>query len=335
VKAVFDGTSVRCGRDGQALYEQGGFGRREKDGLRLAPQEALYLLHRAKIEIDGYDFDRLLAAFAQAANVLRSYLVYRDIRERGYAVQTGPHDFRIFKRGQRPGKGESVYLVRVVSERDPILFSELIHEVTTAHNMRKQYVLAVVDDEDELTYYEVKIQNLPEVSPPLNYPPVAGVPAGKSVMAKIPVGSAFEQAWFGSRFDELRLLFSPLETLYLASEGILSVTANEKSLSAEEIFSRACESDREFAHKATVYSDLRKKGYVPKTGYKFGHHFRVYTGGKVHSEMLVHAMETGAGLPMSTISRSVRLAHSVKKKMLFGCVYSSGIQYVEFARIKL
>jgi tRNA-intron endonuclease len=335
VKAVYDGISVRCGRDGQALYEQGGFGRKEKDGLRLAPQEALYLLHRQKIEIDGYDFDRLLAVFAEQANVLRSYLVYRDIRERGYAVQTGPHDFRIFKRGQKPGKGESVYLVRVVSERDPILFAELIREVTTANNMRKQYVLAVVDDEDELTYYEIKIQNLPDVSPPATYPPVAGVPAGKSVMVKIPPGSAFEQAWFGSRLDDSRALFSQLEALYLAGIGVLSVIADGQHVTADDIFVRACETDPEFAHKSTVYTDLRNKGYVPKTGYKFGHHFRVYSGGKAHSEMLVHAVPDGAGLPMSTISRSVRLAHSVKKKMLFGCIYSNGIQYVEFARIKL
>jgi tRNA-intron endonuclease len=335
VKAVFDGTSVRCGRDGQALYEQGGFGRKEKGGLRLAPQEALYLLHRGKIEIEGYDFDRLLAVFAEQANVLRSYLVYRDIRERGYAVQTGPHDFRIFRRGQRPGSGESLYLVRVVSERDPIRFTELADEVTTAHNMRKQYLLAVVDDEDELTYYDIKIQKLPELSRTPRYPPIAGIPAGKSVMVKVPPKSVFELSWFGSRLDDARLLFSPLETFYLASEGVLSVTADGSGVSADDIFSRACESDSEFSHKAMVYADLRRRGYVPKTGYKFGHHFRVYSGGRTHSEMLVHAVDTGAEMPMSTISRSVRLAHSVKKKMLFGCVYSSGIQYVEFARIKL
>jgi tRNA-intron endonuclease len=335
VKAVFDGTSVRCGRDGQVFYEQGGFGRKEKGGLRLAPQEALYLLHRGKIEIEGYDFDRLLAVFAEQANVLRSYLVYRDIRERGYAVQTGPHDFRIFRRGQRPGSGESLYLVRVVSERDPIRFTELADEVTTAHNMRKQYLLAVVDDEDELTYYDIKIQKLPELSSTPRYPPIAGIPAGKSVMVKVPPKSVFELSWFGSRLDDARLLFSPLETFYLASEGVLSVTADGSGVSADDIFSRACESDSEFSHKAMVYADLRRRGYVPKTGYKFGHHFRVYSGGRTHSEMLVHAVDTGAEMPMSTISRSVRLAHSVKKKMLFGCVYSSGIQYVEFARIKL
>jgi tRNA-intron endonuclease len=55
----------------------------------------------------------------------------------------------------------------------------------------------------------------------------------------------------------------------------------------------------------------------------------------VHSDLLVHAIEKEAVMPMSVISRSVRMAHSVKKKMLFGCVHTTGIQFVEFARIKL
>lgn len=335
MKATFDGAAVRCGRDGQVLYEQGGYGRREKEGLRLAPHEALYLLQRGKIVVDGYDFDTLLSVFASQPDVLRSYLVYRDIRERGYAVQTGPHDFRVFRRGQRPGKGESLYLVRVVSERDPIRFSGVIDEATTAHNLRKLYVLAAVDDEGELTYYEVKLQALTDLSHEIRYPPVGGVPAGTSVLVTIPPGTPFEESWLGSRLDESRTLFSPLETYHLVQKGVLTVTAGDTVLSAEDLFARAKEGDSEFATKASVYNDLRERGYVPKTGYKFGHHFRVYSGQKVHSGMLVHAVELGAQLPMSTISRSVRLAHSVKKKMLFGVVQRSGIRYVEFARIKL
>ncbi|MDG6250948.1 MAG: endonuclease, partial [Methanocalculus sp.] len=42
-----------------------------------------------------------------------------------------------------------------------------------------------------------------------------------------------------------------------------------------------------------------------------------------------------AEIPISTISRSVRMAHSVKKKMLFACVQNEEIVYIEFARIKL
>ena len=71
---------------------------------------------------------------------------------------TGPHDFRVFRRGEKPGNGESLYSLRVLSERDPVRFSTLIEEMTASKNMRKQYVLAVVDDEDELTYYEIKFQ---------------------------------------------------------------------------------------------------------------------------------------------------------------------------------
>lgn len=335
MKAVFDGTAVQCGKEGFSLYDQGGFGRKVAGGLRLAPHEALYLLHRGKIEIPGQDFDSMLAFFARQPDVLRSYLVYRDLRGRGYAVQTGPHDFRVFKRGQRPGTGESVYLVRVVSERDPILFSGLIHEATTARNLRKSYVLSVVDDEDELTYYGVKLPK-PEVLPKeSSYPAISGITAGKSVLVKIPPGSPFTDAWLGSRLDDFRTLFSPLETHFLVREGVLEVTDRGTALPSEEVLARAAEGDSEFAAKAAVYSDLRNLGYVPKTGYKFGHHFRVYSKERVHSEMLVHAVGQDTELPMSTVSRSVRLANSVKKKMLFGTVHSNGIQYVEFTRIKL
>ena len=91
--------------------------------------------------------------------------MYRDLRERGYAVQTGPHDFRVFRRGERPGTGQSKYMVRVLSERDIIDFGVMVREFSASANMRKQHVLAVVDDENELTYYEIKVQSLQETGP--------------------------------------------------------------------------------------------------------------------------------------------------------------------------
>ena len=115
---------IRLGKDGRALYEQSGYGRPDRQGLRLSPQEALYLLHRQKIAFDDLTFDTLFAEFADQSNFLRSFLVYRDLRERGYVVQTGPHDFRVFRRGEKPGTGESLYLVRVLSERDPVPFEK-------------------------------------------------------------------------------------------------------------------------------------------------------------------------------------------------------------------
>lgn len=336
VLALFDGTTVRMGNDGKSLYEQSGYGRPDGNGLRLSPQEALYLLHRQKIEVPEYTFDTLFAEFGDQPNFMRSFLVYRDLRERGYVVQTGPHDFRVFRRGEKPGKGESLYLVRVLSERDPIRFGTLIEEVVASRNMRKQYVLAVVDDEDELTYYEIKLPKLADACSTL---PALGrhdaVLVGRSAMVRTPAGSDLELAGYGKRLDPERLILAPVELLYLMGMGTITLTKGTGALSPGEFLTMAGVTDQELAKKNAVYTELRSHDYTPRTGYKFGHHFRVYCGKSVHSDLLVHAVEKDAELQMSVISRSVRLAHSVKKKMFFGAVHSSGIQFVEFARIKL
>ena len=336
VKAVIDGTAVRLGKDGRSLYDQSGYGRPEGECLRLSPQETLYLLHRQKIEVPGYTFESLFAEFGEQPGFLRSFLVYRDLRERGYVVQTGPHDFRVFRRGERPGKGESLYLVRVLSERDPIRFGKLIEEVVASKNMRKQYVLAVVDDEDELTYYEIK---LPKLTDACSMLPAPGrheaVLVGKSAMVSVPEGSDLEQAGYGKRLDPGRLILSPVELSYLMVKGTISLRRDRETVGLAEFTALAGETDAELGLKNVVYTELRSHDYTPRTGYKFGHHFRVYCGKNVHSDLLVHAVEKEAAFPMSIISRSVRMAHSVKKKMFFGAVHSSGIQFVEFARIKL
>lgn len=330
MKGSFDGTWIRLGPEGRPLYDQSGYGRPEKDGLRLAPEEALYLVHRGRLEIPGYSFDRLLAVCTQKSGFMRSFLVYRDLRERGYVVQTGPHDFRVFRRGQRPGTGQSQYLVRVISERDMIAFSGLVREASASINLRKQHVLAVVDDENELTYYEIKVQHLQDTGEENSSSPMDGELAGRYAIVH-----QTEKGTYGMQLDPGRLVLAPLEIISLMRSGRLSLSKDGELQDPGHYYMMARESDLEFPEKVRVYEDLRKRGFVPRTGYKFGHHFRVYTGKKVHSEMLVQALPEGASLSMSAISRSVRLAHSVKKKMLFGCEHSEDIQYVEFARIKL
>src|SRR5512136_31956 len=212
VKATFDGTVVRLGKEGRILYEQSGYGRLEHGGVKLSPQEALYLIHRQKIEVSGYTFNTLLSEFGGQSNFLRSFLVYRDLRERGYVVQNGPQDFRVFRRGEKPGSGESLYLVRVLSERDPIRFGTLIEEVVASKNMRKQYVLAVVDDEDELTYYEIKLPKLADACSTLPDPGRhKAILVGNSATVSASPGSELELAGYGKRFDPDRLVLSPVE----------------------------------------------------------------------------------------------------------------------------
>jgi tRNA-intron endonuclease len=333
VNATFDGSSVRLGNEGKALYDQSGFGRPVKGGLILSPEEALYLLHRNKIEIRGYTFDDLLTEFAASPGFFRCYLVYRDIRERGYVIQPGPHDFRVYRRGQKPKTGQSHYVLRVIPERELITFEAMIGDVTSALHMRKSYVLAVVDDEDELTYYEVKLPHLKKAAEFTGTGMHTAKVFGTTVITEGEAATALEEAWFGTRLDAERLMLSPAETLFLSAKGMLECT--EGSAYLDGYIETSLATDIELRAKMVAYTNLRELGYIPRTGYKFGHHFRVYSGKSTHSEMLVHALDADASMPMSVISRSVRLAHSVRKKMLFACANENTVHYIEFARIKL
>ena len=292
-------------------------------------------MYRGRIEIPGYDFDTLLVRFSEDAHMFRSFLVYRDIRERGYVVQTGPHDFRVFKRGEKPGKGESQYMVRVLSERDLIDFSVVQEEVRTTLNMRKQHILAVVDDEFEITYYEVKLQTLPKLEGTPEPQPAQGILSHISAIITADADRGYDQAFYGKRLDESRIVLATVEAAYLMEQKLVTIYQGKELLTPEQYRERIGDSDPELDKKITVYRHLRSLQYIPKTGYKFGHHFRVYSGRKIHSEMLVQAIGLGETLPMNSISRSVRMAHSVKKKMLFAGIHDEGIVFTEFARIKL
>lgn len=338
MKAKFDGSYVTAPKEAKVFYEQSGYGRIEKDGtLRLAPVEALYLIARGKIEIESLNFDKLLAFCSMTPGFLRSFIVYRDIRERGYVVTTGPHDYRVFPRGQRPGHGQSRFLIRVYSERDIIELPQVLSEAETAANMRKQFVLAVSDDEDELTYYEIRIHKL-ESSPekPLDLPNgiharFAGVSAYVTEDGS-KITETLKENWLGTLLDGKRLFLSPVETVWMLEKNLLTSDTN---LSVEEYITLAESLDSEFSEKMIVYRYLRDIGFSPRTGYKYGHHFRVYTEDGKHSEMLIQACPMDLKQSMSSVSRSVRLAHSVKKRMLFACIKEEDVTFIEFARMKL
>jgi len=143
------------------LYEQGYFGRPRGKGLDLSLVEAAYLLDRSRIKVsqDGKDLD--FKAFFQAASSLEKgfefrYVVYKDLRERGYYVQPGRPDFRVYPRGGHPGKSPAEFYVLVISERMPLPLQEIIEPAQVAAQMRKKLMLAIVDEESDITFYEAR-----------------------------------------------------------------------------------------------------------------------------------------------------------------------------------
>jgi tRNA-intron endonuclease len=137
-----------------------------------------------------------------------------------------------------------------------------------------------------------------------------------------------------------RLQLSLVESAYLMEKGAISIADREGNpLNLGEFKKRARKVEEDFDAKYQVYKDLRDKGLVVKTGFKFGSHFRVYKQVEApdkapHSEYLIHTLPRDYVFTLPVLSRAVRLAHSVRKEMIFAHPEGTGVKYLEIKRLR-
>ncbi len=152
------------------LHQQAYFGEyQEGSPLVLSPEEVLVLHERKRLQVfdpDGkeFDFGALSKHFSgKIPDLWIKYLVYRDLRTRGYIVRKGIGDgieYRVFQRGAKKGEDEAKYLVAIVIEGKPVELRMLDKITKYSVSSRKKLVLAVVDRLGEITYYSVDQYNL-------------------------------------------------------------------------------------------------------------------------------------------------------------------------------
>jgi tRNA-intron endonuclease, archaea type len=132
------------------------------------------------------------------------------------------------------------------------------------------------------------------------------------------------------------------ETLFLMENGVLDVTNTTK----KEIIRTATKRRPDFQKLYDIYADWRSKGYVIKTGFKFGTHFRLYFPGArptregeswIHSMHVIHVFPRDAKLLISEWARVIRLAHSVRKTFILAIPGKSrakrvGVDFVLYHR---
>jgi tRNA-intron endonuclease len=113
------------------------------------------------------------------------------------------------------------------------------------------------------------------------------------------------------------------ETLFLAKNFGLKVEY-EKELSLEELTEILKNENKDFIPMYEVYEDWRLRGYVLKSGFKFGTHFRIYFPGAkpglkdehVHSKHVIHVFPRNKKMVIAEWARAIRVAHSVRKTFL-------------------
>ena len=166
VDAVFDGRKGYVGSsDADRISQQGFYGNRTDDNrLELEPVELLHLIERKRLVVKKPDGESIGPDFIvselldEDPDLWTRYLVFRDIRSRGYAVRQGFGSgigFRVYSRGDKPGNASASQLVYVLKEGVPISLSDLDMVTQTAASSRKKLVFALVDQNGEVNFYRV------------------------------------------------------------------------------------------------------------------------------------------------------------------------------------
>lgn len=339
---------VKEERDASTLYNKGAFGVPQTGGsLALDLAEALYLVEMGRLRVEDAGEragpGELLAVAARAEPGFEvRYVVYRDLRQRSLTVRaSNVSDFNVYDPGAIPGKSPSKLLVRAVGERSTFRAVDVTRESLRARELGKRFVLALVDEEGDLTYYDV------DGAPPAGHAPPAKRDLSRAEPALLladrvvaaeagTVAALAGPEHLGHALGPL-LQLSLAEAVWLVEEAALRVRSPEgkELMTADTLraFARSVQPDFDLRYRA--FRDLKARGLVVKTGFKFGTHLRAYKGAveEEHAPYLVHALAAGVAVPWPEIAGFVRLAHGVRKDVLFATVGES-VDYLRLRRTK-
>lgn len=149
------------------------------------------------------------------------------------------------------------------------------------------------------------------------------------------ISKLYGKRGYGSIQDR-NLHLSLIEAYYLFEKEKLEIYENGQKLTLEALLAKGKE-ETDFSMKYIVYKDLRDRGYIVKTGFKYGCHFRVYRNSiEDHAQYLVHSLAEQGSITTNELIRHARLAHSVKKRMVFALVdEENDISYFSIDRLKI
>ena len=156
-KAVCDARSVYVPYKSELMeLRDRGFGDLKGNKLILSPYESFYLFEKQKIIVHGKRTEgaMTLRDLVQRFSIGKpaiwiKYLVYRDLRDRGYIVRESNRlfDFDIY------GKGPIRRLISIVYEGGEASLRKLARLLSYADSERKELILAVVDRRTDIVYY--------------------------------------------------------------------------------------------------------------------------------------------------------------------------------------
>lgn len=342
LRVVVDDESVA-----DRVYNNGAYGVPQSGGgLHLHLVEAAYLVEVGRLEVEapagGAATAADLTARAVEADAHAAALspVFRDLRERGHVVRPpsppgeegdGPEDLHLYPRGGFPGKTPSDRHVIARLEDRPVVPDRLRALARRAADLDKTLLVGLVDREADVTYYEATV---PEPEGDRSDPDLPGTVPVHRVGARALVldgdaREALEDAHLGRRAGPVCHL-APEELGWLEERGGVEVQVTHGA---------GAKDAPDAARRTRVYADLRERGLLPRSGFKYGADLRVYETDpdEGHAPLLVDAAAPDEPRSWTALAGRVRMAQSVRKRYLLALVPQEDPgppSYLEFERTR-
>ncbi|MEF8847991.1 MAG: tRNA-intron lyase [Candidatus Thermoplasmatota archaeon] len=320
------------------LHNNKGYGKKLENGkLKINPVEAFFLLSENKITI--YDkrgkkislnkFYRTY--FRKFEGFLKKIISYKDLRERGYNLRiygdSKKYDFKVTKK--KPVKKKCY--IKTFYEEEKIKIKKIDKILKDLEFKKEELWLAIVDEEVDVTYYKANRRNLKGNQKESKISKIKDYLSNNRalILNEKKAEKLFKNGFFGKPYIK-SLQISSIENLYLQRRNILEKKNRKKE-------DKLKNKDLEKYYRYLVYSDLKKRGLIVKTGFKYGSHFRAYSKGpdKSHAEYLITVLPENFKFQWLEISRGLRVAQTVNKKMIYSIVKGRDtIKYLELTRFR-
>ena len=139
-----------------------GYGEIENEKLFLKQFETLFLLYSKRLILKKgkkqIDFDIFMNICQKTdPGILTKFLIYRDLRNRGYVVKDGfgfGSDFRVYERGHFGEKGAK-FLIFGLNEGQQEKMGNLQKKIEDITQMGKEPIIAVIERRGEVIYYKI------------------------------------------------------------------------------------------------------------------------------------------------------------------------------------
>ncbi len=151
-----------------SLCEKSRLGEKVGGKIEYLFVEALFLMEQQKMEIfqakNKLNFENILKKIKKIdKNIETKLIVYRDLRKKGYIAKTALKfgaEFRIYDRGIKPGQDHAKWIMHIAKENENLKWHDFAAKNRIAHSTKKNLLLAIVDEEKDVSYYEISWKRL-------------------------------------------------------------------------------------------------------------------------------------------------------------------------------